>query len=187
MGNSEFFSSWNRRVIPPSSCEGNSGFHLSHCKGIRHYLELRGHSLSFPLIGEKQSSSTCNVDLGITFKWQFGSQDFTQVEVGKSYHLELQRSQWSLLSSCRTKKLGVLLYSLLDTWCFLENFHRELTTPLAMQREISCLWICIMGCRISLESWRGSCGSPLLLGFGRSVPGDLQWSLLSSSLGTTHL
>ena len=52
------------------------------------------------------------------------------------FHLELQRGVGSSFEL--QNKFRVLLYSLLDTWCFLENFHRGPTTPFAMQREISC-------------------------------------------------
>ena len=31
----------------PLCCEGNSGFHLSSCRGIRRYLNLIGNSVSF--------------------------------------------------------------------------------------------------------------------------------------------
>ena len=55
--------------------------------------------------------------------------------MGKSFHLELQRGVGPSFEL--QNKLGVLLYSLLDTWCFLKNFHRGLRAPLAVQREIS--------------------------------------------------
>ena len=165
---------------------GNSGFHLSHCKGIRYYLELRGHSLSFPL-AERNTGflSTCNVDLGITFKRQYGSQDFTQVEVGKSCFISNCRGVLGLLSSCRTNSGFFSIHCwTLGVSSRISTGDRQLHSQCSEKSVV--LWICIMGCRISLESWRGSCGSPRAW-LVHSVPGDLQWSLLSSSLGATHL
>ena len=87
----------------PHVVRGNSGFHSSCCKGIRHYLQLRGNSLSFPHVARNTGFLlTCNGDLGIPFKWQHGSQNSTRAEVGKLCFILNCRGVLGPTSSYRT-------------------------------------------------------------------------------------
>ena len=125
-------------------------------------------------------------DLGICLQWQQGSQDSSRVEVGKScFLLSCSRGiRPHLLSSCSRNK------GFFSSGCWIFRvFWRVATVPGTSARSAArnlFLWICSTGCRIALASWWESWGSRqawLLL----RVPGNLQWGVLPSFLGATHL
>ena len=124
---STFLSSGKRGVSPPfelrwgirdfselqqgswTSCHvvrGNSGFHSSHCRGIRSYLGSRGNSLSFPLVaGNSGFLLSCDGDLGIHLMWQQGSQDSLELRWGSRVSSRFAAGESGLLWSC-SRNLG---------------------------------------------------------------------------------